>query len=329
MNQFQKPFVSVIIPIYNAGQYLERCLEGLVNQTLQNIEIICVVDCPTDGSDQVVKNYAQKDSRIKAIYNKSNLYISESRNRGLEIATGEYIGFSDHDDWCEPDMYEELYKLAKSKNADCVISNSYIERGLETECHKYNDYSKEGIIQSLILPMWSSNNPNFLGKSVWASIYKRDIIECSNIKFPDKKMYHEEDTLFNLQFYFIAKTIAYQDTVYYHWIKHENATSDHSFSLVDRQVNYFKEIQKILIENNASKKYQGELSVLISTFIYAFLFDFKKLNKKQLSDLIMFNSLIKIKYIDKNYRFHQVYKKSLYPFYAFKLRLLLMKLTTF
>lgn len=104
------PKVSIIVPIYNAGKFLEKCLDTLVNQTLKDIEIILVLDCPTDGSDRIAREYAEKDPRIRLIINEQNLNIGLSRNEGLKIARGEYIGFSDHDDWRELDMYENYTK---------------------------------------------------------------------------------------------------------------------------------------------------------------------------------------------------------------------------
>ena len=87
------PKVSIIVPIYNAGKFLEKCLDTLVNQTLKDIEIILVLDCPTDGSDRIAREYAEKDPRIRLIINEQNLNIGLSRNEGLKIAQGEYIGF--------------------------------------------------------------------------------------------------------------------------------------------------------------------------------------------------------------------------------------------
>ena len=115
--------VSVIVPIYNAGKNLIRCLDTLVNQTLRDIEIILVLDCPTDGSDLIAKNYASKDDRIIILENEHNLHIGESRNRGIEIARGEYLHFSDHDDYRELDMLEKMYEKAVLDDLDMLISN--------------------------------------------------------------------------------------------------------------------------------------------------------------------------------------------------------------
>jgi len=118
------PKVSVIVPVHNAGERITACLDTLVNQTLQEIEIILVLDCPTDGSDIVARKYAKNDERIIIVENKTNLHIGNSRNCGLAIARGEYVGFSDHDDYRELTMYEELYTYAQHSNSDVVLGIS-------------------------------------------------------------------------------------------------------------------------------------------------------------------------------------------------------------
>ena len=105
--------VSVIIPVYNAQDYLERCLFSVCNQTLEDIEIICVNDASTDKSINILNQYAQKYSNIKVIDCKVNGGESKARNIGLEKATGEYLGFVDNDDEIDLDFYEKLYKKAK------------------------------------------------------------------------------------------------------------------------------------------------------------------------------------------------------------------------
>lgn len=115
--------VSIIVPVYNAGKRIKHCLETLIAQTLSDIEIICVLDCPSDGTDRIVKEYASHDSRIKVIENDHNMHISATRNRGLAVASGEYVGFSDHDDYRDLAMYEKLYAKAKTTSADIVFSD--------------------------------------------------------------------------------------------------------------------------------------------------------------------------------------------------------------
>ena len=115
--------VSVIIPVYNAGQHLIGCLDSLTKQSLKEIEIILVLDCPTDGSDKICYEYAKKDPRFKIIENPQNLHIGITRNNGLKEAKGEYIGFCDDDDQADKYMFETLYNRAKEHNLDVVLSS--------------------------------------------------------------------------------------------------------------------------------------------------------------------------------------------------------------
>lgn len=117
--------VSVIVPVYNVENYLEYCLSGLLNQTLQDIEIICVNDGSTDNSINILQRYQQTDNRIKII-TQSNSGQGTARNNAIDIANGEYIGFVDPDDYVSPQMFETLYNQAKAYNADLVEESFYI-----------------------------------------------------------------------------------------------------------------------------------------------------------------------------------------------------------
>jgi glycosyltransferase involved in cell wall biosynthesis len=124
--------VSVIIPVYNVEKYIKKSLESVMNQTLKEIEIICVNDGTKDNSRKIIEEYAQKDERIKII-DKENGGLSSARNAGMEIARGEYLGFVDSDDWIEETMYEKLYEKAKADESQMVIC----------AVHKYDDKSKK------------------------------------------------------------------------------------------------------------------------------------------------------------------------------------------
>ena len=119
------PLVSVLIPVYNVEKYLSRCLDSLINQTLTDIEIICVNDGSTDGSLKILKQYQEKDNRI-VIVDKKNGGLPSARNAGLDRARGQYVGFVDSDDYVEPSMFETLYKTAKKKNSEVVICGAQI-----------------------------------------------------------------------------------------------------------------------------------------------------------------------------------------------------------
>ena len=114
------PKVSVIIPVYNVEEYLRECLDSVVNQTLKEIEIICVDDGSTDNSLEILKEYAKKDSRITVI-TQQNLHAGVARNAGLAVARGEYLSFLDSDDFFELNMLEETYEVAKTENSDLTF----------------------------------------------------------------------------------------------------------------------------------------------------------------------------------------------------------------
>ena len=112
----RKVKVSVIIPVYNTEKYLEKCLYSVCNQTLSDIEIICINDCSTDNSREILNKYAADDERIKIINFEENKGAAAARNAGIDAATGEYIGFVDSDDYPDLDFYEKLYNKAENRN---------------------------------------------------------------------------------------------------------------------------------------------------------------------------------------------------------------------
>ena len=116
--------ISVIVPVYNAEQYLRECLESLVNQTLEDLEIICVNDGSTDSSPKILEEYASKDSRIK-IFHQENQGVSAARNLGISKVQGEYLVFVDSDDWIELNALEILYKTIDKRKSDILLFSNY------------------------------------------------------------------------------------------------------------------------------------------------------------------------------------------------------------
>ncbi len=209
------PKISIIVPVYNAGKRLIKCLDTLVNQTLKEIEIILVLDCPTDGSDKIAKQYAQKDNRIVILENSTNLHIGKTRNRGIEIAQGEYIGFSDHDDYRELDMYEKLYERASQKDIDVVLTPQ--------EKFDISLFNKKNIIDDLV----SFGNANSINQNfvfVTTNIYKRDFIKKNKIQFVDTKKVTPEDLLFQLDVLLQSDNVTALNTPFYHHSVHKDCT---------------------------------------------------------------------------------------------------------
>lgn len=136
------PKISVIIPVYNVENYLRECLDSIINQTFKDIEIICVDDCSTDNSLDILNEYAQKDNRIKVFEQKENSGQGAARNFGISIAQGEYITFVDPDDYIESTMYEKMYNQAKTLNSEIVMCD--VQKFFETSGNikLYNAFKK-------------------------------------------------------------------------------------------------------------------------------------------------------------------------------------------
>lgn len=216
------PKVSVIIPVYNVEKYLRQCLDSVINQTLSDIEIICVNDCSTDNSLTILKEYAQKDNRIKIIEQKENQGQGIARNIGLDISQGEYIGFVDPDDWIEKDMYLILYNSAIENNADfvqCDYERYFDKTGQTKQITALRPFKKQhyNIVTNKIFSYKDFKEECFLGlwNLVWTRIYKKELIDTNKIKFSKGK--YGEDKLFSIHAKLAAKRILYINKFLYHY----------------------------------------------------------------------------------------------------------------
>lgn len=211
--------VSVIMPVYNPGTCFRDMLDALHNQSLQRMEIICILDCPTDNSDVILKKYTSIDSRFIVVRNEKNKGVGESRNVGLRMAKGVYIGFCDDDDCILSHTYfEDLYIVAKQHDADVVMSDILIDNGEEKKQiifdRQTTNYTQ---LQSLLYPEYSPLCKNRLARSVWHSIYKRAFLEKNKIGFYSRSTHLEEDTLFNLQVFTKTNKFWILPKTYYCW----------------------------------------------------------------------------------------------------------------
>ena len=203
--------VSVIIPVYGVEKYIGKCLDSLVNQTLDDIEIIVVNDGSPDNSQIIIDKYVKKyPNKIKSFI-KENGGQGSARNYGLEKATGEYIGYVDSDDYVELDMYEKLYNLAKKDKLDIAICGSY---NVDEITEK-----KEVDLDKISFDDMHINS--FFGRmAVWNKIYKKNIL--SNIDFRSKKWY--EDLDFTLKVLARSKKVGYINEPLYDYLIRQGST---------------------------------------------------------------------------------------------------------
>lgn len=188
----EKALISIIIPVYKVEKYLEKCIQSVINQTYKNLQIILVDDGSPDNCGKICDEYAQKDHRIEVIH-KSNGGLSDARNKGLEIAKGEYIGFVDSDDYIESDMYEVLYNLLKQYNADVSICNFYtVSQGkiaIKNVDNGIKEYNRSEILKEVLLD-------NNIQSYAWNKLYKKELFD--EIKYPVGKKYEDIGTTFYL-----------------------------------------------------------------------------------------------------------------------------------
>ena len=135
------PKISIIIPVYNVEKYLRECLDSVLNQTLEDIEVICVNDGSTDSSANILEEYRLKDKRLRVIH-KENSGYGHSMNVGFEATTGEYVGIVESDDFVKPTMFEELYNIANREHADVVKSDFYCYMTVNNQTRKAGKISK-------------------------------------------------------------------------------------------------------------------------------------------------------------------------------------------
>lgn len=204
------PKVSVIVPVYNVEKYLEKCLDTLSGQTLEDIEIICVNDGSKDSSPEILQKYAQKDSRIKII-NKQNEGLSAARNDGLKAASGEFVGYVDSDDWVDLNFYEKLYTAAKKYDAEIACGN-IIRCGNRATKYKVK-FEKEELFTDNLQKLKAVKIPKY--NYVWNKIYKRESLLKLNLEFPVGRFY--EDICWSIKaVYYLNGLVTVPDSAYFY-----------------------------------------------------------------------------------------------------------------
>jgi CDP-glycerol glycerophosphotransferase len=209
----ENPLVSVIMPVYNTEEYLRECLDSLCNQTLEDIEIICIDDASTDGSLDILNHYAEKDARIKVLRNLTNNGQSISRNKGLKIAIGEYVTFLDSDDYIERDAYEILYKFAHDYNHDLVVYDAirFNDDGIKW---KSVLHSKAGYDKSYPQTNVFQHEKLIYDTSI-SKFLRNDFIQENNFKFLENVLY--EDLLFSMEVLCASECLGICPEVKYNW----------------------------------------------------------------------------------------------------------------
>ena len=222
--------ISVIIPVYNVAEYLPKCLESILGQSFYDMEIICVNDCSSDKSLDILKDFAKRDERVKVFSNEKNIGGALSRNVGLDKATGEYIYFMDSDDWLEPDYLEVMLKTIEKAGTD-VILNLNIMQETGQGATLYTQPSMKNIdTAGEFLNRWEmiANMPCVL----WARLYRRDFLEKYHLRFNPTKNTSEDYIFHCISHIYTDKTFVFMGPAYHYRIHGGSITAqakEHGF----------------------------------------------------------------------------------------------------
>lgn len=240
--------LSIIVPVYNVEKYLPKCLESLTNQTLKDIEIICVNDGSMDNSLAILKEFASKDSRIRIIDNQHQ-GVAKTRNTGIEQSTGEYIGFVDSDDYIDIDFFEKLYNSATKSNSDIAIASILKHKNF---FNIYNaKYTKEETAITIQDKIKLCEDKKHFFFYAWNKIYHSGFIKENNIKFSEGQIY--EDVMFAIKaLYYSNKIISVYGTKY-HYIEHENSLTKYKDKTGEKEhdlIKAYSELQELCNSKN-------------------------------------------------------------------------------
>ena len=239
------PKVSVIVPIYNVEKYLEKCINSLLSQTLEDIQIILVNDGSKDNSGTIAKKYAERN-KDKVIYvEKENGGLSDARNYGLKYAIGDFVAFLDSDDYIEKNAYEEMYNKAIEENADYV------------ECDFIWEYPNKAKIDKQYKYQNKKEMLSFVRVVAWNKLIKRSLIIEHNLEFPKGLRY--EDVEFTYKLIPYINKFAYVDKPFIHYVQREgsianvqNERTAEIFTVLDKVIEFYK-------KNNIYEEYKEEL----------------------------------------------------------------------
>lgn len=236
--------ISIIIPVYKVEKYIHRCIDSVLGQTYSNIEVILVDDGSPDLCGRICDEYAKKDNRVVVIH-KENAGLSGARNSGLNVATGDYIGFVDSDDYISRDMYGRLMYSVESSGKDIGICNfarvfsDHEETAFEFEEERM--FSQDEMYEAI------SREVNWQWITVWNKLYRKEIFE--NLRFPEGRIHEDEAVIHNI--IFMSNGAAFiPDEMYYYVQRQGSIMSMKSNKRMSDAYDAYMERTEFFIKNN-------------------------------------------------------------------------------
>lgn len=210
------PTVSIIVPVYNAKKALRRCIESILNQEYRDFELLLMDDGSTDNSPAIIDEYAARDDRIRAVH-KPNSGVSDTRNRAIDMAKGEYVQFLDADDWITQDATKQFLRAAQQYDADMVIADFYRVVGKNVSVK--GDIDDEGVISRIQYADYMLENPaDYYYGVIWNKFYRKSILDEHNLRM-DVNLSYCEDFIFNMEYVLHTEKIAVVKSPVYYYVK--------------------------------------------------------------------------------------------------------------
>jgi glycosyltransferase involved in cell wall biosynthesis len=265
--------VSVIVPVYNTEMYLEKCLSSLKNQTLKEIEFIVINDGSTDSSFKIMQKYAKEDKRFR-IYSKENEGVGKTRNLGIELSKGEYIGFVDSDDFVSINYFEELYKVAKRMDAEISVTpNVYmIENGKSKKIPRPIDgYKNKELIDDFSFLISDAGEQ-------WDKIYKKSFLDDNKIRCLEDRVWFE-DVWFSTLVAIYAKKIVVAKDGEYNCLLREGSISefwDISEKYLFKGLELYRDFFVVVKDLDVDENRRFHLRVKLREKMYMFVAIFKE-----------------------------------------------------
>jgi glycosyltransferase involved in cell wall biosynthesis len=272
MRTYNEDLISVIVPAYNVGSYIERCLKSICAQTYNNLEIIVVDDGSTDNTYDVAKIIAEQDERIILI-SQSNKGTTAARNKAINSAHGKYVGFVDGDDWIEPDMYEVLYEGCIQNNAEICVGRFFLDKGESSNVAVERSFSK-GIItkQSGVMPHHIIYSDDFLLKGLTPNLcdklFLTDFIKEFQKNVDERTVFAEDDLCVYAALLGAESVVVLDKPIYHYCIRDDSLTQKTDEQYFEKISFFYKQMKKVFdshiesdLLNNKLDRYMAELII--------------------------------------------------------------------
>mgnify|MGYP002625997669 CR=1 FL=1 len=303
------PKVSIIMPSLNVRPYIEECMDSVVNQTLRDLEILCVDAGSTDGTLEILRAYAQKDPRVKVIVSDRKSY-GYQMNLGFDRARGEYLGIVETDDFADPDMFETLYNQAIQDDADVVKGGFYYYWSAPEERDEPCPIASEIMCGRVFCPTTDFDSPMEQAEffnikpTIWSAVYKADFIRNNDIRFHETPGASFQDASFNFKVWTMARRVRLMQDCFLHYRQDNETSSINSPGKVFCVCDEYEEMERFLCAHPEKK---GKMEGIRSRLKYdSYMWNFERLSEELQDEFIVraseeYNNDMRRGYIEPQY----------------------------